>query len=91
MVIRLAPPRTALRTAGATLLRLALLLGFVASPAIAQEFDLPEGFIAHHEAELSESGEWRALLTVRPKPGPFSEFSAIHLREATASVKDPVA
>lgn len=91
MIIQFRAPRTALRMAGATLLRLALAFGFVAGPAIAQEFELPAGFIARHEPELSQSGEWRALLTVRPEPGPFSELSAIHLREVNESVKDPVA
>ncbi|MEE9249635.1 MAG: hypothetical protein V3U93_00715, partial [Alphaproteobacteria bacterium] len=76
MIIHFRAPRTVRRLAGATLFQLALLLGFAAPPAAAQEFDVPDGFIARHEAEIPEPSVWRPVLTVRPEPGPFSEFSA---------------
>ncbi len=91
MIIHFRALRTVRRLAGATLFQLALVPGIAAGPAAAQEFDVPDGFIARHEAEIPEPGVWRPVLTVRPEPGPFSEFSAIHLRQVIASVKDPQA
>ena len=73
----------------AAFLAAALALAPGAAPMAAQPFDLPDGFVAAQEPEVSESGEWRPVLTVRPEDGPFSELSAIHLREVTSAVDDP--
>ncbi len=61
----------------------------LAAPAMAQEFDVPAGFAATMEAEAPTSQEWRAIITVRPEKGPFSELSAIHLHRVMGKVKDP--
>lgn len=73
----------------ATVLAGALALGLGMGAVAAQPFELPDGFVAAQEPELSESGEWRPVLTVRPVEGPFSDLSAIHLREVTSAVDDP--
>ncbi len=61
----------------------------LAAPAMAQEFDVPDGFAATMEAEAPVSREWRPIMTVRPDKGPFSELSAIRLHRVTGKVKDP--
>ncbi len=55
----------------------------------AQEFEVPEGFMDVFEPEVSSTGEWRYLRTIRPLDGPFSNLSAIHLREVMSDVDDP--
>lgn len=64
-------------------------LTVAADPASAQWLEVPEGFVARHEKEVTEDGEWRTLLTVRPRPGPFSDLSEVELREVIGSVDDP--
>lgn len=91
MKTRLPVLGTLRRTAGAASFALPLVAAILAAPAGAQQFDVPDGFIVRHEAEIPESGVWRPLLTVRPEPGPFSEFSAIHLRQVIGPVEDPQA
>ena len=55
----------------------------------AQEFEVPEGFMDVFEPAVSSTGEWRYLRTIRPLDGPFSNLSAIHLREVMNDVDDP--
>ena len=55
----------------------------------AQEFEVPEGFMDVFEPDVSTTGEWRYLRTIRPPDGPFSDLSAIHLREVMNDVDDP--
>ena len=57
--------------------------------AHAQEFEVPEGFKDVFEADISTTGEWRYLRTIRPVEGPFAHLSAIHLREVVGDVDDP--
>ncbi len=55
----------------------------------AQEFEVPEGFMDVFEPEVSSTGERRYLRTIRPLDGPFSNFSAIRLREVMNDIDDP--
>lgn len=66
---------------------LMLLLGAITAQG--QWLDVPEGFVSAHEKDASESGEWRSLLTVRPRPGPFSDLSEVELREVIGEIDDP--
>lgn len=60
-----------------------------AAPAMAQSFDVPDGFAVTHADDLAISPEWRPLMTVRPATGEFAHLSAVHLREVTGVVEDP--
>ena len=65
-------------------------LGLAPGPAPAQEFAVPQGFKEVFEPDPSTAnGEWRYLRTIRPVEGPFSNLSAIHLREVVGAVDDP--
>ena len=59
------------------------------SPAGAQTFDIPEGFVVAEEPEVADSAEWEPVLTVTPDAGSFSELSRIELRRVTGDVADP--
>lgn len=76
-----------MRTAVTTLLLLIVVLG-AAGPAQGQVFDVPPGFQVLADTSESPAGEWRGVLTVQPEPGPFSELSAIRLREVVGPVDD---
>ena len=67
---------------------LAALLALAGAPAAAQQFDVPVGFVVTAEADLSSSGDWRGMLTVRPVDGPFSGLSSVRLREVVGAVDD---
>jgi hypothetical protein len=60
-----------------------------APPAHANWLDVPEGFVAAHEAQPRATEEWRSLMTVRPEPGPFSDLSEINLRQVIGKVEAP--
>jgi hypothetical protein len=60
-----------------------------AAPAHANWLDVPEGFVAGHEAQPRATEEWRSLMTVRPEPGPFSDLSEINLRQVIGKVEAP--
>lgn len=68
-----------------------LAVAIAPAPLAAQWLDVPEGFVADHEKHASDSGEWRSVLTVRPRPGPFSDLSEVDLREVIGTVGDPEA
>jgi hypothetical protein len=59
------------------------------SPAGAQTFDIPEGFVVAKEPEVADSAEWEPVLSVTPEAGSFSELSRIELRRVTGDVADP--
>src|SRR5512144_1608339 len=65
------------------------LLGASPWPARAAEFELPEGFVASKEPEEQPNRDWRPLLTIQPEEGPFSDLSAIRLREVKSAPRDP--
>jgi hypothetical protein len=60
-----------------------------ASPGIAQQFDIPEGFVIAPGADTAKSEDWTPLTVVRPVEGPFSELSTISLRTVRGDVSDP--
>lgn len=60
-----------------------------ASPALAQRFDVPEGFIVVPEADTAVSPDWTPVTAIRPADGPFSELSTIALRAVRGNVADP--
>jgi hypothetical protein len=66
-----------------------------ASPAQANWFDIPEGFVATQESQPEVSDppaatkEWRNLMTVRPEPGPFSDLSEVNLRQVIGQLEEP--
>lgn len=68
---------------------LMLCLGGFGTPAAAQHFDIPEGFMVVEDLEVPRSAEWEPVLTVQPDPGSFSELSQIQLRRVTSEVDDP--
>ncbi|MCH8095538.1 MAG: hypothetical protein IID53_00475 [Proteobacteria bacterium] len=83
-----------LRRLGAVLLPsgLALLIAFGSSgPALAQTFDVPDGFHVGKGDDFPPDGKWRPILTVRPDPGPFSDLSAIRLGQVAGAVGNPKA
>ena len=59
------------------------------SPGLAQQFDIPEGFVIAPEADTASSQDWTPLIAVRPVEGPFSELSTISLRTVRGEVSDP--
>ena len=60
------------------------------SPSVmAQQFDVPEGFVISPEADTATSNDWKPLTAVRPVEGPFSELSTISLRVVRSEVTDP--
>ncbi len=71
------------------LLPAALVLLLAVSPAPAQEFFIPEGFVMKPGSRHRDSKDLRELLVIQPEAGPFAELSAIHLHEVTATVADP--
>ncbi len=68
---------------------LTLALALLVTPAAAQEFEVPEGFVRDTRPEAAVSEEWRHLVTIRPAEGAFAHLSAIHLRELHGAVDDP--
>ncbi len=58
-------------------------------PAVAQHFDIPEGFMVVEDLEVPRSAEWEPVLTIQPVPGSFSELSQIQLRRVTGKVDNP--
>lgn len=71
----------------AAVLLLMVVLG-APGPARGQVFDVPPGFQVLADTSESPAGDWRGLLSVQPEPGPFSELSAIRLREVVGPVGD---
>lgn len=71
-----------------TLLVIAAFVALGAQSAAAQQFEVPDGFEVARESTAPGDEDWRPLLTVRPVEGPFSELSAIHLRQVTGAVDD---
>lgn len=59
------------------------------SPSLAQQFNVPEGFVIAPGADTSTSDAWTPLTVVRPVEGPFSELSTISLRTVRGEVTDP--
>jgi hypothetical protein len=68
---------------------LVLCLIGLGSPAVAQHFDIPEGFMVVEDLEVPRGAEWEPVLTVQPEPGSFSELSQIQLRRVTSKVDNP--
>ena len=56
---------------------------------MAQQFDVPDGFVIEPEADTTTSEDWTPLTAVRPVEGPFSELSTISLRAVRGEVADP--
>lgn len=83
-----------LRMMPMTLKRLAAAAGLAvsslacATAASAQQFDVPDGFVVSRDTEMAPTDEWRPILKVAPSEGPFSNLSAIHLREVPGAVSD---
>lgn len=65
-----------------------LALALANVPAMAQEFEVPEGFVSDTRPPVTASEEWRHLVTIRPEEGAFAHLSAIHLRELRREVDD---
>lgn len=61
----------------------------VAPSAVAQGFDVPEGFVAADGSATSGTSDWRPIATVRPEDGPFSGLSEIVLARVIGDVGDP--
>lgn len=59
------------------------------APGMAQQFDVPEGFVIAPGADTARSQDWTPLTVVRPVEGPFSELSTISLRAVHGDVSDP--
>lgn len=59
------------------------------APGLAQQFNVPEGFVIAPEADTATSDDWTPLTVVRPVEGPFSELSTISLRTVRGEVTDP--
>ena len=57
--------------------------------SMAQQFDVPEGFVVSPEADTAISEDWEPLTAVRPVEGPFSKLSTISLRAVRGDVTDP--
>ncbi len=70
------------------LLFIAALLTWSDRSAEAQQFAVPEGFVVAQEPTASDDKDWRPILTVKPVEGPFSELSAILLRQVIGPVED---
>ena len=67
-----------------------LLAGVVwTSTGMAQQFDVPDGFVVAPEADTARSQDWTPVTVVRPVEGPFSELSTISLRAVRGEVTDP--
>ncbi|MDH3739220.1 MAG: hypothetical protein OER92_08490 [Alphaproteobacteria bacterium] len=67
-----------------------LLIGLSwSSASVAQQFDVPPGFVIAPEADTATSKDWSPVTAVRPVEGPFSELSTISLRAVKGDVADP--
>jgi len=64
-------------------------LGTYAIPSVAQQFDVPEGFVVVEDVAGPRTAEWVPILSVGPEPGSFSELSQIQLRRVTGDVENP--
>ena len=69
----------------------AVLAGFAALPASAQDFDVPEGFASEIVRDLGTAGEPRAILRIHPEDGAFSGLSTVELEPVAGDIDDPVA
>jgi hypothetical protein len=72
-------------------MRRALLAALLAwsPPAAAQEFEVPEGFVAVIEADANPGDEVAPILAIRPEAGAFAGLSVIRLGRVTGDVADP--
>lgn len=61
------------------------------STGMAQQFEVPDGFVVAPEADTARSQDWTPVTVVRPVEGPFSELSTISLRAVRGEVTDPEA
>ncbi len=62
---------------------------FAAAPAVAQTFEVPEGFQHEIVRETDAEGRHVAVLRVMPAPGAFSELSTIEMRPLAEDIADP--
>ncbi len=60
-----------------------------AASAVAQTFEVPEGFQHEIVRETDAEGRHVAVLRVMPEPGAFSELSTIEMRPLTDDIADP--
>lgn len=56
---------------------------------MAQQFDIPDGFVIAPEADTARSKDWTPVIAIRPVEGPFSDLSTIALRAVRGDVSDP--
>ena len=74
---------------GAIAFTCALWAGVIAaSPAMAQTFDVPDGFAREIVRESTTDGSV-AVLRIRPDDGAFSNLSTIEMRPITDEIADP--